>query len=121
MQLSQEALSPSQAVERSRCPLAWAHDLVGGRWKQTIIWWLSREPRTFLSLKRRLPGISAKVLTEQLNELSASSLVTRTEEFSGRVRRVRYALTRSGQALVPTLEALCRWAAEHSSQSRSTE
>src|SRR5712691_7136059 len=59
------------------CPLTAALSAVGGKWKLIIVYWLAQEPRHFAGLRELMPGISQKVLTEQLRELEADDLVKR--------------------------------------------
>src|SRR5215831_2910903 len=53
------------------CPLTAALAAVGGKWKMIIVYWLAEEPAHFAALRRKMPGISQKVLTQQLRELRA--------------------------------------------------
>src|SRR5215831_14097999 len=80
MKAGKKALSGNgNRAERRRnpvsdCPLTAALAAVGGKWKLIIIYWLA-EPRQFLALRRLMPGISQKVLTQQLRELAADAIV----------------------------------------------
>ena len=53
------------------CGLDAAVDVVGGKWKPMVIWALNSGPRRFGALRRELPGVSEKVLIQQLRELEA--------------------------------------------------
>jgi DNA-binding HxlR family transcriptional regulator len=85
---------------------------VGGKWKLTILYWLSHEEHHFSGLLRRVAPISHKVLTEQLRELEADGLVAR--ESTGPVPApVRYHLTDYGQTVLPLVESVRVWGVEH--------
>ena len=94
------------------CPLTAAFAAVGGKWKLTILYWLSHEEHHFSGLLRRVAPISHKVLTEQLRELEADGLVAR--ESTGPVPApVRYHLTDYGQTVLPLVESVRVWGVEH--------
>src|SRR3989449_3789148 len=84
----------------SDCPLTAALAAVGGKWKLIIIYWLGDSPRQFLALRRLMPRISQKVLTEQLRELIADGIVH--QQRTGRVPApVVYSLTDYGRSVLP--------------------
>ena len=94
------------------CPLTAALAVIGGRWKLIIIYWLAESPRQFLELRRLMPSISQKVLTEQLRELVADDVVHR--ERTGRLPApVIYSLTDYGRSLLPIAEAVRLWGRGH--------
>jgi DNA-binding HxlR family transcriptional regulator len=85
---------------------------MGGKWKLIIIYWLAESPRHFAGLRRLIPGISQKVLTEQLRELEADEIVDR--ESTGPVPApVHYSLTEYGLSLVPLVNATRQWGRGH--------
>ena len=79
--------------------------MIGGRWKLPILFRLYAQPswRT-LQLKRDLPGVSQKMLTQHLRELEGDRLVARID-FGERPPRVEYQLTEQGRKLMPVLIA----------------
>jgi DNA-binding HxlR family transcriptional regulator len=94
------------------CPLTAALTAFGGKWKLIIIYWLAESPAHFAGLRRLIPGISAKVLTEQLRELTADGIIAR--EPSGDVPDpVIYSLTEYGTSLLPIVEAARTWGNGH--------
>jgi DNA-binding HxlR family transcriptional regulator len=96
----------------SDCPLTAGLAAMGGRWKLIIIYWLAESPRHFLALRRLMPSISRKVLTEQLGELMADDIVQRQR--TGRVPApVIYSLTEYGRSLLPIAESVRRWGRGH--------
>ena len=69
------------------CGLGQALSVIGGRWKSAILWELHERALRFGELRRRLPGISEKVLYEQLREMERDGVVRR-EAFAEAVLRV---------------------------------
>lgn len=103
---------PARRNPVSDCPLTAALAAVGGKWKLIIIYWLAEGDLHFAGLRRRMASISHKVLTEQLRELAADGIVTRTA--SGRVPApVVYRLTDYGRTLLPLVESVRTWGRGH--------
>ncbi|WP_326569748.1 helix-turn-helix domain-containing protein [Amycolatopsis rhabdoformis] len=96
------------ADRRYWCPVELTVDLIGGRWKPVILAHLKEGVHRYGELRRRMPAISEKMLTQQLRELTADGLVTRTSH-PGRIPHVSYRLTPDGEALRPALTALYTW------------
>lgn len=90
------------------CGLDAAIDVVGGKWKPMVLWALSVEPRRFGALRRELPGISEKVLTQQLRELERDGIVHR-EVHQQVPPKVVYSLTPLGETLDRALAPLGDW------------
>ena len=107
---------PDMSAKRiaSECPMEHLLVLIGGRWKPVILWWLSesREPLRFKALRRNMPRISQKVLTQQLRELERDELVKR-QLFPEMPVRVEYSLTPFGRKLRPVLRVLDTWSRKH--------
>ena len=59
------------------CGIEAALAVVGGKWKPIVLWHLSGDPRRFGELRRRVTGISEKMLIQQLREMEADGIVTR--------------------------------------------
>lgn len=92
--------------------------MIQGRWKLPILFRLYADPtlRT-LQLKRDLPGISQKMLTQHLRELADDQLIDRVEH-AGTIRRVEYKLSEKGRQLLPVLTAARSFSVEHPSSGR---
>lgn len=96
----------------SGCPLTAALAAVGGKWKLIIVYWLAEEPKHFAALRRVMPGISQKVLAQQLRELVGDGLVRRHPK--GAVPSpVEYSLTDYGQSVLPLVEDIRLWGRNH--------
>jgi len=89
-----------------------AFDFLGKRWNGVILGTLLEGPAGFAQLRRAIGGISDSVLSERLTELAVAGLVERTVA-PGPPVTVSYALTPSGQALLPVMRELTAWAADN--------
>jgi len=86
--------------------------ILEGRWKLEILFHLfGGKVLRFSDLERAIPGVSQKVLTQQLRQLEAAGVVRRIVHAQD-PPKVEYCLTPWGQALCPTLDALLTWASE---------
>ncbi|KMS74597.1 transcriptional regulator [Streptomyces viridochromogenes] len=83
--------------------------LLGKRWTGPIVSVLTAGPAYFVDLRRAVPGISERMLSDRLTELGAAGLVVR-EVYEGPPLRVVYRLTDAGAALGPALTELGEWA-----------
>lgn len=90
------------------CPMVVSINTIGGKWKPIILHMLSSGTMRFNELKRKVPPLSQKVLTQQLRELEQDRIVNRTV-YPEVPPRVEYSLTPLGMTLVPVLESLYRW------------
>ncbi|BAY66195.1 transcriptional regulator, HxlR family protein [Calothrix brevissima NIES-22] len=86
--------------------------VLGGKWKILILWHLKDESRRFSQLKRLIPNISEKVLSQQLRELEKDGIVERTV-YSEIPPKVEYSFTDYGLSLIPILNVLCNWGQAH--------
>lgn len=94
-----------------RCDVAYAVDLIGGKWKISIIWELARlSPLRLSALRRQLVGITEGVLIAQLKELECDGLVVR-KDFKVVPPHVEYSLAPRAKKLVETIQGLDAWGA----------
>ncbi len=89
-----------------------AMDVIGGKWKVLILWELGERPHRFGELRRKLPGITEKVLASHLREMETDGIVHR-EEYDEVPPRVEYSLTPRGVSLNAALEPLGAWGREN--------
>ncbi|MDC8448461.1 MAG: helix-turn-helix transcriptional regulator [Nitrospira sp.] len=99
------------------CPTEITLDMISGRWKVLVIFWLLQEKRRFNQLQRDLSGITHRTLAKQLKEMEADGLVER-EDFGEIPPRVEYRLTALGRSLEPVLAAMHEWALQHGAEIR---
>lgn len=86
--------------------------LLEGRWKLELLFHLfGGQVQRYSDLERLVPGISQKMLAQQLRQLEADGLVTRTV-YPQVPPKVDYRLTPWGQALCPALDAMLQWSAQ---------
>jgi DNA-binding HxlR family transcriptional regulator len=93
----------------SDCPMERLFDVIGGKWKVVIIWWLQDGPKRFSELRRSMPGVTQKMLTQQLRQLERDGLLSR-EVYPEVPPRVEYSLTPLGTEFRTVLGTLCQWA-----------
>ena len=85
---------------------------IGGKWKLIIVYWLAESPRHFAGLRREMPSISQKVLTQQLRELISDGIVQRQPK--GPIPApVEYSLTDYGRSVLPLAESVRVWGRAH--------
>lgn len=94
------------------CPVEAALAVIGGKWKPIILWWLNERTCRFAELRRSIPGITEKMLTQQLRELEADGIVARTV-FPVVPPKVEYSLTPYGRSLDEALRAISAWGKVH--------
>jgi DNA-binding HxlR family transcriptional regulator len=82
--------------------------VIGGRWKVLILYHLFGGVKRFSELQRALPGVTQKMLTQQLRELEGDGIVSRTV-YPQVPPKVEYAMTPLGKTLQPVVKAMCRW------------
>jgi DNA-binding HxlR family transcriptional regulator len=85
--------------------MALVHDLISGKWKLLILWYLSHNTLRFSDIKRRLPQITQKMLTTQLRSLEEDKLILRTV-YPVIPPKVEYCLTELGKKIIPILEIM---------------
>ncbi|AOA03328.1 MULTISPECIES: winged helix-turn-helix transcriptional regulator [Carnobacterium] len=90
-------------------------DVIGGKWKPIILCHLKHGTKRTSELKRLMPSITQKMLTQQLRELEADGVVTRIV-YEQVPPKVEYSLSSYGQSLAPVLELLCLWGEKHIEQ-----
>lgn len=94
------------------CPVEATLDLIGGKYKALILWYLSDGCRRFSELRKMIANATPKMLTQQLRELEAQELIHR-EVFPVVPPKVEYSLTERGMSLMPILTAMRDWGAEY--------
>lgn len=90
------------------CPTETALDLIGGKWKGMILFYLLPGTKRFNELMRHIPGITQRMLTKQLRDLEQHGIIHR-EVYAQVPPKVEYSLTGRGEALRPILKALEIW------------
>lgn len=95
------------------CQVNKALDIIVGKWKPIILLHLFENGiMRFNELKRSMPGITQKMLTQQLRELEEEDLIHR-EVYPQVPPKVEYSITEHGKSIEPILEAMHEWGASH--------
>nr|WP_035480163.1 helix-turn-helix domain-containing protein [Aliagarivorans marinus] len=90
------------------CPVTTAIEVIGGKWKVVILYQLRGKTLRFGELKKLIPRITQKTLTQQLRDLEQAKLVERTV-YAEVPPRVEYRTTELAEQLSPVLDQLCEW------------
>jgi DNA-binding HxlR family transcriptional regulator len=107
---SDAEIGPLDAGECSARDVEEAIKTIEGRWKMVILSQLFAQPvMRFSELERAIPGVSQKMLIQQLRELERDQIVARTVHPQV-PPKVEYHLTELGRALCPALKLLLDWA-----------
>ncbi|WP_405087549.1 winged helix-turn-helix transcriptional regulator [Microbispora sp. NBC_01389] len=100
-------------VLEESCATRQALERFAAKWRVLVIYALLAGPQRHGQLRRRLPGITQKVLTETLRGMEADGMVERRVVKDTAPQHVEYALTGLGRTLREPLGAICAWAAQH--------
>lgn len=96
--------------KEATCEIEVAFDVIGGKWKPLIIWFLGEcGTLRFGQLQRLIPDITHKILTKQLRELEEHQLIQR-KIYPEVPLRVEYSITDKGREVIPILDMMCEWA-----------
>jgi DNA-binding HxlR family transcriptional regulator len=91
------------------CSMELTLQVIGGKWKLIILHKLGKEgTMRFSEVKRSIPNITQKMLTQQLRELESDGVVRR-EVYPQVPPKVEYSLTDLGESILPLIGSLCRW------------
>jgi DNA-binding HxlR family transcriptional regulator len=97
-----------QYMENYDCALEVVLDVIGGKWKGIILYHLLVNTMRYNDLKRMMPKITPRILTNQLRELERDGLIRR-EVYPEVPPRVEYQVTELGESLRPIILALSDW------------
>ena len=94
------------------CPMILVHKLISGKWKILILWYLVKGPLRFSDIKRNLPNVTQKMLTNQLRSLEEDNLIYR-KVYPVVPAKVEYGLTEIGLKIIPVLRAMHNYGEEY--------
>jgi len=97
---------------QDQCPIKATVDVIGGRWKPLILFYLLDQPKRFSALRKDIPGVTAQMLTLQLRQLEADGIEARNIHAEVPVR-VEYRLTTYGKTLSTLLADMRKWGERH--------
>ena len=98
--------------ELPECPVATTVQLIGSKWKLLILRNLLQRPWRFNEIKKSLPGISQKVLTDSLRSMEKDNIITRTV-YPEVPPRVEYSLSDVGETMRPIINAMANWGEDY--------
>lgn len=102
----------NELLINGNCDMAYTLDLIGGRWKPSILWRLAYGAMRYSDLRRSLPAVSERILILQLREMESDGLISR-KVYPEVPPRVEYQLTDLGKSLEPVINILTDWGAEN--------
>jgi DNA-binding HxlR family transcriptional regulator len=94
------------------CPVQTSISVIGGKWKPGILYRFRDRTMRLSEMRREMPWVSEAVLVRMLRELEADGLISRHDHGTW-PRRVDYALTEYGKTVIPVLDAIASWGADH--------
>jgi DNA-binding HxlR family transcriptional regulator len=102
------------------CPMVLVQRILSGKWKILILWYLSYKPLRFTEIKKKLPDVTQKMITQQLRSLEEDNLIYR-KVFPVVPPKVEYGLTEVGKGIVPILEMMHKFGAEYFEGTKTVE
>jgi len=94
------------------CPVKLTTDIIGGKWKPMILFYLEGGTRRFGELKKLIPALTKKMLTQHLRELERDEVIHR-KVYAVVPPKVEYSLTKHGESLKPILKLMSAWGTKH--------
>ncbi|NJK34281.1 MAG: helix-turn-helix transcriptional regulator [Oscillatoriales cyanobacterium SM2_2_1] len=101
--------------QQFECPIQVIVDVIGGKWKLSILYHLFQGTKRYGELKRLVPNATERMLTLQLRELEGSGIVKRTV-YPEVPPKVEYSLTELGLSLEPVLQTMLNWSEKYLQQ-----
>jgi len=101
-----------QCQKFEKCPMVLVQNLLSGKWKILILWYLSYNTLRFSDIKKHLPNVTQKMLTQQLRDLEEHKLIYRNV-YPVVPPKVEYGLTDIGKKILPILELMHGFGAEY--------
>jgi DNA-binding HxlR family transcriptional regulator len=99
------------------CGLDLVREVIYGKWKIHLIYFISQGIKRPGDLQRRIPGATRRVLNVQLNQLEQHRLISK-KIFAELPPRAEYALTELGKSVLPIVTALGKWGDDHQKELR---
>lgn len=101
-----------KCIKYDVCPMLLVQKLMSGKWKIMILWYLSNKVLRFNDIKKRLPDVTQKMLTQQLRSLEKDNLIYR-HVYPVVPPKVEYGLTELGEKTIPILEMMHEFGATY--------
>ncbi|MGA8152085.1 MAG: helix-turn-helix domain-containing protein [Terriglobales bacterium] len=94
------------------CPVKLTTDIIGGKWKPMILFYLEGGTLRFGELRKLIPAMTKKMLTQHLRELERDEVIHR-KVYAVVPPKVEYSLTKHGESLKPILKLMSAWGTKH--------
>jgi len=94
------------------CPIDFTINLISGKWSMWVLWTLQNDPLRFGEIRNRIPGITEKMLIQQLKKFESYNIVSRKVYYEV-PPKVEYSLTEHGKSLKPIMSLIKQWGDEH--------
>lgn len=105
-------LPQRENIYETDCPILYAMNLIGQKWKLPILWYMAdaeNQTLRYKELERKVVGITATMLTKCLRELEKDGFINR-KQYATIPPTVEYSLAKRGKTLIPALESIYQWA-----------
>ena len=102
-------------MDIASCPVKTTADVISGKWKPLILFFLKQGRRRYSDLRREIPAPSHKVITEQLRQLEREGIVS-PRVFAQVPPKVEYSLSAYGKTLIPLLSQMASWGTKHAAK-----
>ena len=113
--MAMKVCDPLAAMTPEQCPVRATMNVIGGKWKPLILFYLKYRTMRFNEFRRMIPEATHKVLAQQLRELERAGIVSR-KVYPEIPPKVEYSLSRHGHSLRPVLGALADWGLKYGPQ-----
>lgn len=105
-------MSKNEQIDETNCPVKVTMDIIGGKWKPIILYYLKEDRQRFGELQRLIPHVTKKMLTQQLREVQQDEIIIR-QLYDQVPAKVEYSLSEYGKSLKSVLEQMAIWGNEH--------
>lgn len=104
-----EKLELLNVLSSEECGIEYTLLKMGGKWKPLILWYLAKNgTRRYGEIRKYIPKVTNKMLSQQLKELAADKLIKR-KDYKTIPPKVEYTITEEGKTIVPILDLMCAW------------
>jgi DNA-binding HxlR family transcriptional regulator len=112
LEAHEECTVSDKCSKYEQCPMVLIQDIISGKWKILILWYLSYNTLRFSDIQRKIQNVTPKVLARQLRRLEEEHLVKR-KVYPVIPPKVEYSLTDVGRKLIPLLEMMHHFGVEY--------
>lgn len=105
-------MTKTKTIRDDICPTETALSVMGGKWKEMILFYLADGTKRYNELKRLIPDITQRMLTKQLRDLETDGIIHR-KVYPVIPPKVEYSLTDTGNKLKPIISALRDWGEDY--------